>query len=116
MKAILVHLEDAEHQAVKQAARLAGLKQKELCRRAVVDMAKSITGSNGHSILDLVREIHKSVCQKPSLAGEAEDAATVLIQMGISETTARRRTAKITAANPEATAAEIVKESLKCDS
>jgi len=110
---INILLDPEERRHITSAARAAGLTQREYCRRTLLAAASEIDGPAGRSLLDLMREVHARVCGKPSGGTEADAAAEALVQMGIPAEAARFRAAGIVAENPQANAAEIIREALR---
>lgn len=111
MRAILVHVEDAEKAAISDAAKVLGITRKAFMRRAAVDLASVIAGGD-KDLTAMVREIHRSVCGNGSvnpLSAEARDAAAALVNLGHSKETAQKRALTISVQEPGLDAAGIIR-------
>jgi len=106
MTAILVPIEDTERERVRQAARQAGLSQRQFCRQAILAAAES-----SGSMIAMLREVHRAVCDQPKSA-EAEAAKAALVQMGIPPKDARRRVAAVIKEHPKGKAEELIRKVL----
>lgn len=110
MRAILIHVTEAEADALADAADAAGMSRKQYIRRAAVSAA-----SNRREIAEMVAEIHDRVCgaggQHAVYGGPADEpalAVAALVSAGMRETDARRRIAAASAVQPDAGADELV--------
>lgn len=112
MTGILVTIEPADRDKVRQAAEESGLSQREFCRRAILSAAGLSSDLRG-----MVQEIHRRVCGAegalPPADREAQDARAALVQMGWAEAQANRRVNQITSKDDTLTAADIIAAALK---
>ncbi len=114
MKAILVQLDERQHERVKAAARSAGMSMRRWTRLTLEDAANSAGGNGKDSLWAMVRQIRDVTCPK-AIQGAGGDAVAALVQMGICEDEATRKVAAIVAGPRYAsgTAEEIIRECLK---
>lgn len=115
MKAILVHVDEAEKAAISEAAKVLGITRKAFIRRAAVDLAAVVRGRD-KDLTAMIREIHSAVCGNGStipMSQEAQDAAAALIGLGHTKAMAEKRAVAISTAEPGLDAAGIIARACK---
>ena len=108
---ILVPTTSDEARAIKDAARQAGLSQRQFCRQAILAAAES-----SGPMIAMLREIHSAVCNgNGPLSPEAAAAQAALVQLGIPKAQAQTRVAAAAKDDPKAPAEELIRKALTDD-
>lgn len=110
MHAILVHVQESERAEIATAAKALGISRKAFMRRAAVQLAQSLSGTD-KDFAGMIRDIHRAVCGSGAsihMTPEAQDAAAALVNLGHSKAVAEKRAAAISIADPGLDAAGII--------
>lgn len=114
-----IPVDEAQHEAIRQAAKVCGLPVRGFVLRAAVDCAASVLGTGPGSMADQVRAIHAAICGtgngqgRPAEPVGAQEAIAALVTLGLGKSEATAKVAKARVQNVDAPTEELVRLALK---